>query len=422
MSIQKVLKKTTRAQWSWAFADWANSAYTTTVIAVFFPIFFKLYWAKNLPAHESTFYLGTVNSLTSFLLLLCAPLLGTIADFAGTKKKYLLIATSIGGLGLLPFCFIKEGMWPLALFFFMISNIGYWASNIFYDALIVDVCDEKTMSSLSSIGYSLGYLGGGLLLVLNAFAVQSPQSFGLSSAAEAVKWSFVSVMAWWFLFSIPLFIYVKEPRRAPQKISIKNAFKEFQSTFSILRTQKKLFWFLLAYIFYIDGVNTIIKMAADFALNIGLSSGDLIKAILIVQFVGFPATLLFATVAKKWGDLAVIYTGLFIYTGITIYSAFVSTAGEFYFLATMLGLTQGGLQAMSRSYFGKMVPKNRGGEFFGIYNMVGKFSAILGPLAMACISLVTANARASLLVVIIFFLIGAFFLKKSVLASAIGDA
>lgn len=422
MSLQKIFKNTTRAQWSWAFADWANSAYTTTVIAVFFPIFFKLYWAKDLPAHESTFYLGTVNSFTSFLLLLCAPLLGTIADYAGTKKKHLFVATAIGGLGLLPFFFLTEGMWPLALLFFMLSNIGYWTSNIFYDALIVDVCDEENMSSMSSLGYSLGYLGGGLLLALNAFAVQSPQSFGLNSAAEAVKWSFVSVVLWWFLFSIPLFVFVKEPERKPQKISVKKALNEFWSTFNLLKKKKDLFWFLAAYIFYIDGVNTIIKMAADFALNIGLSSGDLIKAILLVQFIGFPATLLFASVAKRFGDLVVIYIGLFIYTGITIFSAFVSTSGEFYFLAAMLGLTQGGLQAMSRSYFGKMVPRERSGEFFGIYNMVGKFSAILGPLTMAIISLLTHNARSSLLVIIVFFAIGAFFLQKSVKASAINKS
>lgn len=411
------LKKINRSQWSWALADWANSAYTTTVIAVFFPIFFKLYWAKDIPHHESTFYLGIVNSFTSFVLLICAPLLGAIADLAGTKKKYLFLSTAIGGLGLVPFYFIEEGWAFWALLFFTISNLGYWASNVFYDALLVDVAKETEMSPLSAIGYSLGYLGGGVLLIINALAVNSPQTFGLSDKAMAVKWSFISVCVWWFLFSIPLFVFVEEKKQTARQVTIKGIIAELRKTFRHLYQQKSVFWFLLAYIFYIDGVNTIIKMAADFALNIGMESGDLIQAIILVQFIGFPATLLFAWIAKLRGDLFVIYTGLTIYTGITIYSTFVSTPTEFYILACALGLTQGGLQAMSRSYFGKMVPDNRSGEFFGIYNMVGKFSAVLGPLAMAFISLLTASARASLFVVIIFFVIGAFFLRKSVHAA-----
>lgn len=416
MRFTKFLKKINRSQWSWALADWANSAYTTTVIAVFFPIFFKLYWAKDIPHHESTFYLGMVNSFTSFVLLISAPLLGAVADLAGTKKKYLFISTAVGGLGLLPFYFLEEGWAFWALLFFTISNLGYWASNVFYDALLVDVAKEAEMSPLSAIGYSLGYLGGGVLLVLNAFAVQSPETFGFSDKALAVKWSFISVCVWWFLFSIPLFLFVEEKKQTPRKVTIWGVINELKKTMGHFYKEKRLFWFLLAYIFYIDGVNTIIKMAADFALNIGMDSGDLIKAIILVQFIGFPATLFFAWVSKLRGDLFVIYTGLAVYTGITIYSAFVSTPAEFYALACGIGLMQGGLQAMSRSHFGKMVPAKRSGEFFGIYNMVGKFSAVLGPLAMAVISLLSGSARASLFVVIVFFLIGAFFLRKSVRA------
>ncbi len=343
-------------------------------------------------------------------------MLGAIADLAGTKKKYLFLSTAMGGLGLIPFYFLEEGWAYWALFFFTLSNLGYWASNVFYDALLVDVATEAEMSPLSAIGFSLGYLGGGILLIANAAAVQSPQTFGLSDKAMAVKWSFISVCVWWFLFSVPLFLFVKEKKQTPRTVSFKGVARELRKTMGHLYQQKSLFWFLLAYIFYIDGVNTIIKMAADFALNIGMDSGDLILAIIMVQFIGFPATLFFAWIAKMRGDLFVIYTGLAIYTGITIYSTFVSTPTEFYILAGALGLTQGGLQAMSRSHFGKMVPERRAGEFFGIYNMVGKFSAVLGPLAMAVISLLSGNARASLFVVIIFFIIGAFFLRKSVRA------
>lgn len=414
MSVRTFFKNTNRMQWSWAIADWANSAYTTTVIAVFFPIFFKLYWAKDLPPHESTFYFGLTNSFTSFLLLLCAPFLGAIADLTGAKKPYLFISITIGGLGLLPFYFLPQNHWILALTFFMISSLGYWTSNIFYDALLVDVASENQMSSISSLGYSLGYLGGGLLLIINALAVQSPSTFFLTSAAQAIRWSFVSVVVWWFVFSLPLFLFVKDSKTPAKKISFKKIFIELKKSFQHLKSDKRLLWFLVAYIFYIDGVNTIIKMAADFALNIGLSSNDLIKAIILVQFIGFPATLVFAAIAKKYGDLFVITIGIAIYSFITLFSVFISTATEFYVLACVLGLTQGGLQAMSRSYFGKMIPENRSGEFFGIYNMVGKFSAILGPLLMAFLSLITGSARASIGVVIVFFILGAFFLRKSV--------
>jgi len=406
----------TKSQWAWALSDWANSAYTTTVITVFFPIFFKQYWAAPLTAHESTFYLGLSNSLNSLVLFIIAPFLGALADISGRKKLYLLFFTGIGALTLIPFFFIDTGDWQSALIFFTISNVGYWASNIFYDALIMNVSDEENISMVSSLGYSLGYLGGGVLIVLNAWAVQSPATFGLAGPAAAVQWSFLSVAVWWILFSLPLYYFVPEQRGGREKISLKKVTGNVIATLKKMYNFKPLFYFLLAYIFYIDGVNTVIKMAVDFALSIGLQSSDLITAVILVQFVGFPATLLYAWMAHKIGDFRAIVIGLCIYAGVTVYCYFISSSKEFYVLALVIALAQGGLQAISRSYFGKMVPKDHAGEFFGIYNMVGKFSAILGPVLIGLMSLATQNSRLSLSVVLIFFIIGGVLLRKSVKA------
>lgn len=408
--IRQTFKTLDRSAWSWALADWANSAYTTTVIAVFFPIFFKEYWAQNLSASQSTFYLGLSNSANSLIVFIIAPFVGTLADISRKKKFFLATFTLMGALTLIPFFLISQGDWLTALLFFTISNIGYWLSQIFYDALIVDVSDDSSISLVSSLGFSLGYLGGGLLIVLNALMVTHPAWFGLPSSAEAVQWSFLTVTIWWILFSLPLLVFVKERtaiKIQPQKTSIFRAsFHQLKITFMRMRSHKNLFLFLSAYFFYIDGVNTIIKMAVDFALSIGLNSQDLIFAIILVQFIGFPATLVYATLAKKIGDKNSIYLGLLIYSLATIYSFFISTSTHFYALGILIGLVQGGLQAMSRAYFGKMTPKDQAGEFFGFYNMIGKFSAILGPIAVGTMSLFTQNAQASILVVLIFFILG----------------
>jgi UMF1 family MFS transporter len=401
-----------KATLSWALGDWANSAYTTTVIAVFFPIFFKQYWAADLAPTESTFYLGLSNSINSIILFAVAPFLGALADISGRKKIYLMFFTAVGALTLIAFYFINKGSWGWALAFYTISNVGYWISNIFYDALIMNVSDDDNISFVSSLGFSLGYLGGGLLIVLNAWAVASPATFGLPDAAAAVKWSFLSVALWWILFSIPLYLNVHETGNGGERVTFHKTFAVVFATLKRMKQHRNLFLFLLAYIFYIDGVNTIIKMAVDFALSIGLNSNDLIKAIILVQFIGFPATLLYAWMAHKIGDRRALFIGLGIYAGATVFSYFINSSREFYMLAVVTGLAQGGLQAISRSYFGRMTPKESSGEFFGIYNMVGKFSAILGPLFIGLMNIWTQNPRISILVILLFFAIGGFFLAQ----------
>ncbi len=396
-----------RKIFSWALYDWANSAFATTVVAAFFPIFFKKYWAASLPATESTFYLGTTMSLAALLFAVFAPILGSFADLYGMAKRGLVFFASLGSLVCCLFYFVPQESWMVALALYGLAWIGFSGGNLFYDSLIFTVSDEKHMNWVSCFGYGLGYLGGGVLVVVNALMVTKPELFGFTDSAEAVKWAFISVGVWWFLFSIPLILFVKERKPVNKKASWLVGFKEVLQTLQKIRKHKTLVLFLIAYFFYIDGVHTIYKMAVDFALSINLQSADLIKAIVIVQFVGFPATIVFSYLAKKTGTKNGILLGIAIYSVMCLAGAFISTATHFYILAVVLGLVQGGVQALSRSMYAGLIPdKSHSTEFFGFYNMFGKFSAVLGPFLVGITSLISDNSRLSLLAILVLFVIG----------------
>ncbi len=405
--------KMTKEVWSWAFYDWANSAFATTVAAAFFPIFFKKYWASHLSATESTFYLGSTMSLAALLFAASAPLLGSFADLYGWAKKGLVLFASLGSFCCLLFFWIPESQWIVALAVYGLAWIGFSGGNLFYDSLIFCVSNNKTMNWVSCLGYGLGYLGGGLLVVVNALMVTKPELFGLADAAAGVKWAFVSVGLWWFVFSLPLIFFVKERKPVARKASILAGFREVYQTLLRIKSHRNLVLFLIAYFFYIDGVHTIFKMAVDFALSINLQSSDLIKAIFIVHFVCFPATLVFSQLAKLTGTKSGILLGIFIYSLICLMGAFISTATHFYILAIVLGLVQGGVQALSRSLYAQLIPEEKHStEFFGFYNMFGKFSAVLGPFLVGMTSLIADNSRLSLLAIVVLFIIGGLLLLK----------
>lgn len=396
-----------KAYWSWALADWANSAFITTVVVAFFPIFFKKYWGTDLSPGESSFYLGAANSSVSFILLISAPFLGALADRHHMKKRLWWTLTLVGALSLMPLFFVGQGQWLMALFCFFASCLAYWSHLIFYDALLESVSTRSNVSFVSSLGFALGYLGGGLLVVVNALMVTKPEIFGLENAAQGAQWSFLSVSLWWVLFSLPMHLFVQEkPEKAERLQPLKETLKQIYH-------HKALFYFFLAYLFYIDGVNTIIKMSVDYALALGMEPTALIQAIILVQFIGFPATLLFACMASKLGDLTMIYCGLAIYVGISLFSGFIHEERDFYIVAICVGLAQGGLQAISRSYFAKTIPEDNTGQYFGLFNTIGKFSAVLGPLLVGATSWITGSPRSSLLIVILFFVLGALLLSKS---------
>ena len=378
--------------WGWAMYDWANSAFSTTVMAGFFPIFFKKYWSIGTDINESTAMLGFGNSLASLLIALMAPILGAIADHGSIKKKFLIFFAYLGVLMTAGLYLVEKGDWMMAIFVYVMGVIGFSGSNIFYDSLLPSVADESKVDSVSSLGFAMGYLGGGVLFLLNVVMTLQPAMFGLADAGEAVRWSFVSVAFWWGGFTFITIAWVPEPepetgKKPSQGSSIAAGFKQLYRTFQEIRHLKTVLLFLLAYWFYIDGVDTIIKMAVDYGMSIGFESNDLIIALLIVQFVGFPAALVFGRLGEKWGARPSIFLAIGVYIAVTIWGTMMREKYEFYVLAIVIGLVQGGIQALSRSYYSRLIPKNQAAEYFGIYNMLGKFAAIIGPALMAVVGL-----------------------------------
>lgn len=401
---------------SWSLYDWANSAFATTVLAGFFPTFFKSYWSTG-NAVDSTFYLGLASSGASLVVAILAPFLGAIADRTSTKRKFLIFFGFIGIIMTGSLSLVHQGMWPMALTFFIIASIGWSGGNLFYDALLVGVAgdDEKRCDDVSALGFGLGYIGGGLLFLVNVLMFKFPEAFGLADGIAAVKVSFISVAIWWALFSLPLLIFVKEPKME-EKMSIPQAIKagmdQLKHTFSEVKKLKVVFTFLLAYFFYIDGVDTIIKMSVNYGASLGFNSSSLIVALLITQFIAFPAVLIFNMVGKKVGIKQALFGAIIAYSLITIGGLFMQSEKHFYILAVAIGCFQGGIQAASRSFFTRLIPIDKAGEFFGFYNMLGKSAAILGPFLVAIVTKLSGSNRAGMASILILFVVGFYFLKQ----------
>ena len=400
---------------AWSLYDWANSAFATTVMAGFFPVFFKEYWSTTDNVTLSTWYLGLGNSIASILVAALAPFIGAIADRGTAKKKLLIFFAFLGIIATGGLWIVNQGHWQMAILFYIIASIGFMSGNIFYDALLPAVATKEKYDYASSLGYSLGYIGGGLLFLINVLMYLQPHYFGISDGATAIRLSFISVAVWWAVFSIPLILFVKEPTiHDPIGIfsSIKEGWSQLVSTLSKIRQFKVVVTFLMAYWLYIDGVDTIIRMAVDYGTSIGFPASSLITALLLVQFVAFPATLIYSRFASKIGIKNALYTAILGYTLITIFGAFVSKEWHFYVIAVFIACFQGGIQALSRSLYSRIIPKNQAAEFFGFYNMLGKFAAIIGPPMMGYIGLITGNPRIGILSIVILFILGGFILTK----------
>lgn len=398
--------------YSWALYDWANSAYATTVMAGFFPLFFKSYYSADVAATTSTAHLGIASSISSLVIVLIAPLLGSIADVYSLKKRYLFLFSYLGILMSAMLSLVGAGEWQAALFIYILGNIGFMGSNIFYDGLLQSVSTKKSVDFVSGLGFSLGYLGGGILFSINVWMFQDFEFFGFEDQAAAIKASFVSVAFWWALFSIPLLLFVKEDKSThiSTTTKLKDGYLRLKKTFSKIRQLRHLSLFLVAYWLYIDGVDTIIRMAVDYGMALGFDSSNLILALLLVQFVGFPATLLFTKISEIMGTKGAIYLAISIYLFIIMWAATMMEVWEFYMLAIMIALVQGGIQALSRSYYSRMIPEGYSAEFFGFYNFIGKFAAIFGPLLIALVALLSENSRVSIASISILFIIGAILL------------
>ena len=400
---------------SWAFYDWANSAFSTTVVAAFFPLFFKRYWSAGAELSESSLQLGIANSLASVIVAALAPLLGAIADQGSAKKKFLIFFAMLGIVMTGSLYMVAAGDWAMAVLLFVLAFVGFSGSNIFYDSLIVSVARPEKMDFVSALGFSLGYLGGGLLFTLNILMVLWPETFGLADTSQAIRISFITVAVWWALFSIPLILFVEEPRSKNQArglAALRAGCRQLVTTFHEIRQLRMVFLFLLGYWFYIDGVDTIIRMGMDYGMNLGFDDNSLIIAILLLQFVGFPAAIAFGKIGEKLGTRNGIFIGIGVYIAVTIWGFFMNQVAEFYGLAIAIGLVQGGVQSLSRSFYTQLIPQNKAAEFFGFYNMLGKFAAVIGPVLMGWVHVLTGSPRYGILSLILLFAIGGFLLFR----------
>ena len=408
--MMRTSKKLDKSAWSWALYDWANSAFATTVMAGFFPIFFKSYWASDLSDAESTFAIGSVNSLVGLLIAFSAPILGAFADAGESKRKFLF---SFGLLGIITtgyLFFIPDSSWQLAIVFYGLGVLGFSGANVFYDSLLVTVSKEEERNRTSALGFSLGYLGGGILFLINVIMFLYPSWFGLDNQIDAVLWSFMLVALWWFIFSLPIYLNVKEPIQSSSSKSINRivieAFSSLLNTARSIKEYKSAVIFLLAYFLYMDGVDTIIRMATSYGSDIGLSATSMIQALLLTQFVGFPATLVFGYYADKFGYKYSLSFAIIVYIFVVLFSSQMDTALEFYVVACVVGLVQGGVQAISRSFFSTLIPTNKAAEFFGFYNFIGKSSVFIGPFMVSGIALVSGSPSYGILSLLILFIPG----------------
>jgi len=395
---------------SWAAYDWANSAFATIILASFYPIFFREYWSAGSASADITFRLGFANSIASLAIVVLGPVLGAIADRGGMKKRFLLAFLVLGVTSTGALYWAARGHWAAALVLFVLGNLGFMGGNVFYDALIVLVSPRDRYNQVSALGFSLGYLGGGLLLAFCAAMTVWPSRFGFEDASGAVRFSFLLTAIWWAVFSLPLLLWVREPKvdEGPGIVAAARAgFVQLAETFREIRQLKTVVLFLAAYWLYIDGVDTIIRMAVDYGMALGFGPNGLIVALLITQFVGFPAAIVFGRLGAKLGAKTGILVAIAVYVGVTFWAFFMNEQWEFYAMAITIGLVQGGVQALSRSFFAGIIPEDKSAEFFGFYNMLGKAAAVVGPVLVGWVGVVTGNPRAGILSLLVLFLGGA---------------
>lgn len=413
MKSDKIIFGLYKGELAWTIYDFANSAFATVVMAGFFPIFFKSLFI-NQTSEVSTFFLGLGNSLSSIIISIFFPLLGALSDIKN-NKKHLMLALAFVGIIFTSLLFIVEKNWYLAFTFYVIATIGFAGANVFYDSLLNKISTPERRDFISSLGYSLGYLGGGLLFLITIIIYQKPENFNLPDKNIALKLSFLLVGIWWLIFSIPSLFFIKEKKD-----------KTIDNFISFIKKplNKKIILFLIAYWCYIDGIDTIIKMSIDYGMSIGLSTNMLILALLMVQFLGFPFAILYSLLAKLIKTKNAIILAITGYTLITIFATFMNNIIHFFILAFFVSIFQGGIQALSRSYFSNIISENESGKLFGLYNLVGKFATIVGPFLVGQTTLLTRNHRIGISSIIVLFIAGLilFILSSRETIDAKGDS
>jgi MFS transporter, UMF1 family len=409
------MKKLNKTEKSWIFYDWANSAYSMAVTSTILPLYFKMVFQNGGgEASLSTAYWGYANSIATLIIAIMAPILGTIADYKGYKKRFFSIFFLLGVTFTALLSVVPENYWFMLLVIYIISAAGFSGSNIFYDAFIVDVTDEKRMDKVSTMGFALGYIGSTIpFIICMAIVILAQFKIIPLSVPNACKISFIITAIWWFIFTMPMIKNVRQIygiEKEPNPIS--KSFIRLKNTFKNIRGHKKIFLFLLAYFFYIDGVDTIIRMATSYGSDLGISSTNLLIILLATQFIAFPFAILYGKLADRYKGKTMLYVGIIVYTLICIYAYFLNSVLDFWILAMLVGTSQGGIQALSRSYFGKLVPKENANEFFGFYNIFGKFAAIMGPFLVGIVTQMTGKTSNGVFSIIILFIIGGIILMK----------
>jgi UMF1 family MFS transporter len=403
-----------RAITAWTMYDWANSAFATTIMAAVLPVYYAQVAGATLGGNLATVYWAYTSSISLLLAAILGPILGAIADFRGAKKRFLAVFMGIGVAGTALLYFVKTGDWAMASLFFIIGEIGFAGSMVFYDALLPHIAGPENIDQVSARGYALGYLGGGLLLAVNLAMIQLAPS---SMTMLMTRLTFLTVAVWWFVFSIPLLRYVTEPAHRVLHgekglNSIQVSFRRLASTFRDIRRYRDLFTFLVAFWFYNDGIGTIIKMATIYGAEIGIGQTTLIGTLLMVQFVGIPFAFFFGWLAKRIGTKPSIYISLLVYTGISIIGYFMSQEWHFWALGFAVATVQGGSQALSRGLFGRLAPKSKSAEFFGFFSVSEKFAGIMGPFLFGLVGQFMGNSRLAIISLIVFFVVGAALLSR----------
>ena len=401
---------------AWCMYDWANSAFATTIMAAVLPTFYSAVAGANLKPVQASSYWGYTNTIAMLLVAVAAPILGAMADHSGAKKRFLSGFASLGILFTALLVLVSTGDWLMASLFYILGRVGFAGANIFYDSLLPHVARPDEIDQVSTKGYALGYLGGGLLLVVNLAWILKPELFGLSGAESASRLSFLSVAVWWVLFSTPLFRHVPEPpfirEQGESANPIRAGFQRLGRTFRGIRRYQELFKFLIAFWLYNDGIGTIIIMAAIFGAEIGIGTTSLIGAILAVQFLGIPFSFAFGWLARRLGAKRSILLALGVYTIIAIGGYFMQTGFHFWILAFLVATVQGGSQALSRSLFGRMAPKAKTAEFFGFYDVSSKLAGIVGPALFGLVGQLTGSSRLSIVSLVVFFVVGGLLLTQ----------
>jgi len=412
-----------RQIWAWAFYDWANSGFATVVLAGFFPLVFQDYWSAAVEPAQANLRLGLGNGAASLCIVLLAPLIGAMADRTGTKKRALLAFALLGALLTAGFALVPQGQWLWALGLFVLATLGFMAANLFYDALLISVAPRQRWHAVSGLGFALGYLGGGLLYLGCVVAVLRPEWLGFAGAIHAALAAFVATGVWWAVFSLPLAVSVSEPPALQaNRAALAGGLQQVWQTLTHLRANRPVWMFLIAYWLYIDALGTTIRMAVAYGRSLGFAQADLIVALLITQFVGFPAALLMGWLGQRIGPRRGILLGIGVYIVICVWAAFIQALWELYAIAALVGLVQGDVQALSRSLYAGLIPPARAGEFFGFYNLLGKFAALIGPPLFGLFGVWFGDVRYSMLALILLFIAGALMLTRVDLQEANNDA